>query len=650
MFSVWTAIVPFSIDMELPFAPATQTICHGVIADKLSLNPCEKRFRGIKLFNFTGSPHLNMSGISTAKKSNRKVIEEIGQILDTSWDLVSKRNTEIRELSAKAFELAKSINNKNYMGLAKMEQGLFECLVNNNYYLSIRICEEAFSMLRGSFRKKYEPYFHLNIGWNYHFTGDSEQTQKHYFKVIKLLEELSQIDYYERRWLSHAYYNLFILYNAQGGAESFKEEYLKNALKNYELIEDMGGIANCYNSYAVFYFKAEHFEDALKYLLKAYSIVELEGAQPYQSIYAANIALTYTKLNDYENADLYFRIAQEIDEKLQSPYHTGHTFYQLGEALSGRGKYDEAIEAFQKAETLFSEVSAKRLHLNVLELMAEAYKLKQDFENAFVYKNKFAKLQNEIFNDEKTFAIVKARTEFELEKKEKEAQLLRQKNKQIEKYAHQLEISNTELKQFAHVASHDLREPLRMVASYVTLLKRSLHDEITVEQKDFMNFISHGTQTMHQLIGDLLALSSISIEAKKVSVNSNEIVQTVIRNLSSEITLRNAVVEYFDLPVVKCDETQMMQLFQNLISNALKYNLSDQPRVKISYSLTGKNHHFIISDNGIGIPEEFREKIFLIFQRLHPKDEFSGTGYRTGDLQKDNRPDERKDLGRIKQC
>ncbi len=559
------------------------------------------------------------------KRSNKEIIKQIDQILHTSWDLVSKRNTEIKDLSEEAFQLAQSINNKNYMGLAKMEQGLFECLVNNNYYQSIKLCDEAYAMLKGKFRKKYEPYYHLNIGRNYHFIGDNEQTQKHYFKVIKLLEALPQLDYYEQRWLAHAYYNIFILYNAQG-PEYFMEDYLSQALNHYKKIDDKGGIANCYNSYAVYYFKQEDFENALSNLLKAYHIVEEEGAQPYQSIYAANIALTYTKLNQYELAETYFDKAKGIDEKLHSPYHTGHTFYQMGEALSGMGRYEDAIESFKKAEVLFNEVGAKRLHLNVLELTAEAYRLKLDFENAFLYKSKYAKLQNEIFTDEKTFAIVKARAEFELEKKEKEAQLLRQKNKQIEKYAHQLEISNTELKQFAHVASHDLREPLRMVSSYVTLLRRSMNEQVTDEQQEFMNYIALGTQTMHLLIGDLLALSSISFVSKKVNVDLNEIVQTVLTNLYAVINERKAVIHFPEMPTIKSDETQMMQLFQNLISNALKYNLSEQPVVDIHFSITGKNYHFIVSDNGIGIPEEFRERIFLIFQRLHPKGEFSGTG------------------------
>ena len=565
-----------------------------------------------------GSPVKN-------RLSKKDVIDQIDQILHTSWDLVSKRNTEIRELSQEAYRLASKIRDKNYMGLAKMEQGLFECLVNNNYYQSIRLCDEGYAMLRGKFRKKYEPYYHLNIGRNYHFTGDNEQSQKHYFKVINLLDQSPQLDYYERRWLAHAYYNIFILFNSQG-VEFSTGDYLGNALAQYTKIDDKSGIANCYNSYAVYYFKQKDYESSLSSLLKAYEIVDEEGAMPYKSIYASNIALIYTKLNDYEKAGHYFDDAKQIDEALQSPYHTGHTYYQLGEALTGMNKLDEAIVNFQIAEKLFKDVGAKRLLSNVLELTSEVYSLKNDFENAFIYKSKYAKLQNEIFADEKTFAIVNARAEFELEKKEKEAQLLRQKNQQIERYAHQLEISNSELKQFAHVASHDLREPLRMVSSYVGLLKRSMHEEINDEQKEFMHYISLGTQTMHLLIGDLLALSSINSESKKTNVDLNDIMQMVFTNLSSEINEKQAKISYPVLPVIKADETHMLQLFQNLIANAMKYNLSEQPVIEISHDITLKNHHFIVSDNGIGIPEEFHEKIFLIFQRLHSREEFSGTG------------------------
>ncbi len=558
---------------------------------------------------------------------NKKIATEkrIEELLHTSWDLVSKRNSEIKELSEKALELAESIGSKNYKALALMELALYECLVNNNYYGSIKICEDAFSLLRGEFKKRYEPYYHLNLGRNYHFTGDNVLSQKHYLECIKLLELKIDKNYYEKRWLAHAYYNVFILYNYTG-SEFAQDEYLNKALELYKEIEDHTGVGNCYNSYAVYYFKAENFNASLDYLLKAFALAEEEKSTSFLSIYCANIGLVYTKLNDFNTALIYFDKAQEYDKEIDSTYHRAHTFNQMGEAYAIVGKYDEAIKYFKSSEELFEKLGVNRSLSTIAEHLSEVYAANGEYENAFVYKRKYAESLKEIFNEEKTFAIAKARNEFELQKKEREAQLLRQKNEQIEKYANQLEISNSELRQFAHVASHDLREPLRMVSSYVTLLRRSLKEELSSDEKEYMDFIMNGTQTMNNLISDLLTLSGINFIKSNDKVNLNNTLKMVCSNLSSQINERNVIINFPELPIIVADETHMIQLFQNLISNAIKYNINDAPAINIRFTQTGKKFRFIVSDNGIGIAEEFRTKIFLIFQRLHSREEFSGTG------------------------
>lgn len=557
--------------------------------------------------------------------SKKEIEKQIENLLHTSWDLVSKRNTEIKELSEQALELAKSIKSNNYIGLALMELALYECLVNNNYYQSIKLCDVAFGHLKGEFKKKYAPYYHLNLGRNYHFTGDNVLSQNHYLECIKLLELNQNKNYYEKKWIAHAYYNVFILFNFTDTGLA-QEEYLNKALELYEQIEDFSGVGNCYNSYAVFYFRSGEFNKSLDYLLKALALAEKEKSISFLSIYCANLGLVYTKLNDFDTAVEYFNRAQKYDEELNSIYNRAHTSNQMGEAYAIKGEPEMAIKYFISAEKLFDQLGVTRSLSNVYEQLSEAYSNIKDFENAFIYKQKHADTLKEVFNDEKTFVIAKTRNEFELEKKEREAQLLRQKNEQIEKYAHQLEISNNELLQFAHVASHDLREPLRMVTSYVTLLKRSLKDKLGKDENEFMDFITQGTQTMHNLISDLLTLSEINFVRTRDLVDLNKTLTIVCSNLSTLIQEKQVEITYPVLPQVTADETQMIQLFQNLVANAIKYNVQEKPRIKIDYLTTGKKYQFVVSDNGIGIAAEFREKIFMIFQRLHSRDEFSGTG------------------------
>lgn len=564
-----------------------------------------------------------MTGFKRLQK--QQAIAEIESLLHTSWDLVTKRNSELEGLAEKALALAESIGNENYKGLALIESALFHCLVKNDYAKSIQLCEQGLGLMKGEFKKKYIPYFHLNVGRNFHFMGDNVLTQKHYLEVIKFLEPRVEKSYYEKRWLAHTYYNIFILFNFTG-TEFAQDEYLNKAFDMYQQINDNSGIANCYNSYAVYYFKKNENSVALDYLLKAHDLAELDKSISFLSIYCSNIGLVYTKLGDFETGIKYFERARQYDEEIKSDYHSAHTHNQLGEAYVILKQFTQAISHFKLAEGYFESVGVKKPLSNLYFNLAEAHVGNNEYEQAFLYQKKYADSLKELFNDEKTFAIARARYAYELEVKEQEAQLLRSKNAQIEKYANQLEFSNKELQQFAHVASHDLREPLRMVSSYVQLLERGLKDTLTADQKEFMQFILQGTTTMQNLISDLLTLSGISFVRNLLPVDLNTVlgrVQTNIRNPSSdfEMTLHSPI-----LPTVLADETHMMQLFQNLISNAIKYNKNAKREIELTYTLTGRYYEFSISDNGIGIPAEFREKIFLIFQRLHSKGEYSGTG------------------------
>lgn len=562
----------------------------------------------------------------TSGRLNRKQIEaEISGLLHTSWDLVSKRNSEIAELSSKALALAEQINDNNLKGLCILEGALYQCLVKSDYHLSIKMSDEGYAMMKGEFKKRYAPYYHLNVGRNYHFMGDHVSAQHNYLECVKCIESMSEQNQFELKWLAHAYYNLYILFNFSG-AEFAQAEYLQKALTIYKQIGDVGGEGNCYNSYAVYYFRLNNYTQAYENLQRAYALAEQEQATSLLSIYSANIGLVKVKMGEVETGFTFFDKAQHYDLELDSPYHHAHTQNQMGEAFIILERYEEAIERFAKALQYFESIGVKRSMSNTYEQMAKAYAGLGNHERAYHYQQAYAQSLKDVFSDEKTFAVAKARNDFELEMRDQEARKLRLKNKQIEQYARQLEMSNDELRQFAHVASHDLREPLRMVSSYVQLLQRSMDIPLTGDQQEFMRYILQGTHTMQNLISDLLALAAISNVRNSELVDLNIIVQQVKSNLQPVIEERNAIIKSTLLPAVIADETHMLQLFLNLISNGIKYNTSTQPLIEISFATSGRYYQFSVADNGIGIPAEYKEKIFLIFQRLHSKEEYSGTG------------------------
>lgn len=191
----------------------------------------------------------------------------------------------------------------------------------------------------------------------------------------------------------------------------------------------------------------------------------------------------------------------------------------------------------------------------------------------------------------------------------------------------ELKRSNAELEQFAYVASHDLQEPLRMVASYVQLLQRRYKDKLDNDANEFIAYAVDGTKRMKALINDLLTYSRVGNQGREFElIDCETVFDQVVNNLEMSMRERGAVVTHDSLQTVMADGSQIVQLFQNLIGNAIKYCDEDIPRVHVSAKENEKEIIFSVRDNGIGIDPGYFKRIFTIFQRLHGKEEYFGTG------------------------
>ncbi len=188
--------------------------------------------------------------------------------------------------------------------------------------------------------------------------------------------------------------------------------------------------------------------------------------------------------------------------------------------------------------------------------------------------------------------------------------------------------SNSELQQFAYVASHDLQEPLRMIGSYTQLLERRYGDKLDSDAREFMDFIVDGATRMKQLIEDLLAYSRVGTRGKELRpVKAQAALERALVNLRAAIESSGAQITHDALPDVDGDDTQLTQLFQNLVGNAIKFRKKDEPlRVHVGVQDAGEHWRFTVTDNGIGIEPQYFERIFMVFQRLHTRDEYPGTG------------------------
>lgn len=194
--------------------------------------------------------------------------------------------------------------------------------------------------------------------------------------------------------------------------------------------------------------------------------------------------------------------------------------------------------------------------------------------------------------------------------------------------AQDLERSNAELKRFAYVASHDLQEPLNHVSNYVQLLEMRYGDRLDEDAKDFIGFAVDGVSLMQTLIDDVLVYSKVDSQGSEFTITDVELaLEKALTNLQRRIRDSNAQILVADpLPALRADSTQLMQLFQNLIVNAIKFRSTAPPKIEIRVEHLEDEWLFSVQDNGIGIDPQFSERIFIIFQRLHTRDEYPGTG------------------------
>jgi PAS domain S-box-containing protein len=204
---------------------------------------------------------------------------------------------------------------------------------------------------------------------------------------------------------------------------------------------------------------------------------------------------------------------------------------------------------------------------------------------------------------------------------------LRGAHDELEVKARELQRSNDELQQFAYVASHDLQEPLRMVSSYTQLLARRYGERFDGDAREFMDYIVDGSARMKQLIEDLLAYSRVGTRGREISpTDSGAALSRALVNLRASQEASGAEVTHDPMPEVVADSAQLTQLFQNLVGNAMKFHAEAKPRIHVGAETRDRVWVFSVRDNGIGLDPQYADRIFMMFQRLHNKTEYPGTG------------------------
>jgi signal transduction histidine kinase len=223
----------------------------------------------------------------------------------------------------------------------------------------------------------------------------------------------------------------------------------------------------------------------------------------------------------------------------------------------------------------------------------------------------------------------KAILEQQKQELERQKQEMARQAEELHKFEEKLLASNQELENFAYAASHDLKEPLRMIGMYTQLLKRRLRGKLDDNTEEFMFYITDGVSRMQRLLDDLLAYSRLNKQdhGDVKEVDLNDTVFIVVHNLTMAMKETNAAVLLNRLPALNASTTEMTQLFQNLIANSIKFRKKEEtPIIQIMHAESTHQHTFMVIDNGIGIKKEYQERVFNLFERLHSRSEYEGSG------------------------
>jgi len=453
-------------------------------------------------------------------------------------------------------------------------------------------------------------------------------------------------------------------------------QHFQNALKLLIAVKNEGGIQRTYSAIGSVYENLGNYPKALEYVSLALEMAKQSNDKAGIAWTLLNMGSIQNNMGDNENALKSLSQANKMSVELWDELLEMSTLRSLGSLYFKTKTPSKAIQAYNKSLEISLKNNYRGDLVELYKEFAEVYFEVKDYPNYQKYINKHLSLKDSIFSEQLIEDLSSLKKGFEKERmeKEKEIQLLKkdkeldefqnnsrfritllicvigllgiglllvrhrgaqeknlilaQKNEEILQQNKSLDKSNRDLEQYAYIISHDLKEPLRNISGFTRLLERKLSGTLDEASMEYMAFIKKGANQMHHLLNDILEYSKIKNDSKnRELVSVKLLLEEITTSFQHQITSSDIVVHIGDMPLIYFNKSQLYQIFQNLIGNAIKFrNTEISTKIDIKYYQKNQKHHFSVTDNGIGISEEFRQKIFVAFQRLHNRADFEGSG------------------------
>jgi signal transduction histidine kinase len=607
--------------------------------------------------NYDGALLDAQNALKIAQKHNDKswivkAYHRIGRIYESNNHVVEALFYYQNELTL-VHQVSNELKIDIYFDLAKIYTKTGNHVASKNNYLKvIELCDQSDNL-------KMKRLAYSGLGDLYGLMNDFDKATEYNLKGIQLAEKSHSI-----KDECNGYRQLAMLYQkANKGELSFK--YANMAFNLLPQVKDTQIIFLTHFTFATSLNLIKRHTDALMYFDRAKVLVEKYGDKSniakvnlylaetydlmgyrYKAAFHFNEAFKYiTFIDSYELAKLYYEYGvfntknSDKDDVIEKSFNLG-----LQSALGGKHK-----DLIQKSYFVLSELNRKKGKTDIAYTYLQA---------AYAYRDSLSKDDNLRQTAEAQFAFDEAQTNKKIERIQRENILiiaisvflllffgiagmyyfirqqktnntvLAQKNDEIQKQVQLLAESNDVLQQFAYITAHDLKEPLRSISSFVNIIHRRYTKLLPLEATEYMNFVTDGVKRMENLLSALLEYSTVVADNTKVIQVTplKEVIKEIILNLHHSIEKRNAVVRYPSvLPDILMSRVHITQLIQNLVANALKFS-EVQPEVEIGFKKHDNTFIIYIKDNGIGIKEEYADKIFKVFQRLDRSRSYEGTG------------------------